>query len=178
MPPWLDAGRLRSAELDLRGAQVLHRAATRPLLLHGLALCSRLADGPLWVALILLLPWLDADGGGRHALLMLLLGAVDLALYYGLKRSTRRQRPFERCDSIRACLKVPDAFSFPSGHTLHAFAFALLLAGFYPGLAPALWAFAALVGLARIVLGLHFPSDVLFGAAIGISTASLVLLAA
>jgi undecaprenyl-diphosphatase len=109
---------------------------------------------------------------------MLLLGAVDLVIYYALKRSTRRQRPFERCDDIHACLKVPDAFSFPSGHTLHAFAFALLLSAFHPALAPLLWSFAALVGLARVVLGLHFPSDVVFGAVIGTATASLVLLVA
>lgn len=176
MPPWLDAGRVRSAELDLRGAQALHRAAARPALLHLLSLCSRLADGPLWVALILLLPWMEAEGGRRHALLMLACGAVNLTLYYALKRGTRRQRPFERCDSIRACLKVPDAFSFPSGHTLHAFAFALLLSAFHPGLAPLLWSFAILVGLARVVLGLHFPSDVLFGAALGCTTAGLTLL--
>ncbi|MDR7297816.1 undecaprenyl-diphosphatase [Pelomonas aquatica] len=175
MPPWLDSGRLRGAELDLRGAQALHRAAARPLLLHLLALCSRLADGPLWVALIVLLPWLS-EGGGREAGLMLLLGAVNLAVYYTLKRSTRRQRPFERCHDIRACLKVPDAFSFPSGHTLHAFAFAMLLASFHPALAPLLWGFAALVGLSRVVLGLHFPSDVLFGALLGTATASLVRL--
>lgn len=93
MPRWLDAGRLRGAELDLRGAQALHRAAGQPAL-HGLlALCSRLADGPLWVGLV----------------------------------------------------------------------------------APLLWSFAALVGLARIVLGLHFPSDVVFGALIGLATGSLVL---
>ncbi|KQY88877.1 phosphatase PAP2 family protein [Pelomonas sp. Root1444] len=175
MPPWLDSGRLRGAELDLRGAQALHRAAARPLLLHLLALCSRLADGPLWVALIVLLPWLS-EGGGREAGLMLLLGAVNLAVYYTLKRSTRRQRPFERCHDIRACLKVPDAFSFPSGHTLHVFAFAMLLASFHPALAPLLWGFAALVGLSRVVLGLHFPSDVLFGALLGTATASLVRL--
>lgn len=176
MPPWLDEGRLRSAELDLRGAQALHRAAARPLLMHGLALCSRLADGPLWVALILVLPWVEKSGGTRHALLMLALGAVNLTVYYALKRSTRRQRPFERCDSIHACLKVPDAFSFPSGHTLHAFAFALLLSAFHPGLAPLLWSFAVLVGLGRVVLGLHFPSDVLAGAALGSMTAGLLLL--
>jgi undecaprenyl-diphosphatase len=178
MPPWLDASRLRSAELDLRGAQALHRAAARPLLSQGLAVCSRLADGPLWVALIVVLPWAEKSGGLRHALLMLALGAVNLGAYYALKRSTRRQRPFERCHSIRACLKVPDAFSFPSGHALHAFAFALLLSAFHPGLAPLLWSFAALVGLSRVVLGLHFPSDVLAGAALGCLTAALVLMAA
>lgn len=172
MPPWLDAGRLRGAELDLRGAQALHRAAARPLLPRVLALCSRLADGPLWVALM---PVLALAGETHLALLMLALGAINLALYYALKHGTRRQRPFERCADIRACLKVPDAFSFPSGHTLHAFAFALLLSAFHPALAPLLWGFAVLVGLARIVLGLHFPSDVLMGALIGTATAGLVL---
>src|SRR5437868_12653153 len=154
MPPWLDAGRLRGAALDLRGAQALHRAAGSPLLHRLLAACSRLADGPLWVALIGLLA---LAGEPRQALAMLGLGAVNLTVYYALKRGTRRQRPFERCDDIRACLKVPDAFSFPSGHTLHAFSFALLLSAFHPALAPLLWGFAALVGLARVVLGLHFP---------------------
>ncbi|PTT84695.1 PAP2 family protein [Pelomonas sp. HMWF004] len=174
MPLWLDAGRLRSAELDLRGAQALHRAAAQPLLLRLLAICSRLADGPLWLLLIGLLPWLH-PAGGRRALQMLQLGGLNLVLYYALKRSTRRRRPFERCADIRACLKVPDAFSFPSGHTLHAFSFALLLSSFYPVLAPLLWGFAALVGLARVVAGLHFPSDVVFGALLGAATASTLL---
>ncbi len=176
MPPWLDSGRLRGAALDLRGAQALHRAAARPWVLHGLAVCSRLADGPLWVALILLMPWL-ANDGGRQARAMLSLGLLDLALYYVLKRGTRRQRPFDRCADIRACLRVPDAFSFPSGHTLHAFAFATLLSGLHPAWGPVLWALALLVGLARVVLGLHFPSDVLAGAFIGMGTGSLMLVA-
>lgn len=172
MPPWLDSGRLRGAELDLRGALALHRAAARPWPLRLLTLCSRLADGPLWVGLIALLA---LAGQGRRALLMLALGALNLLVYYTLKRGTRRQRPFECSADIRACLKVPDAFSFPSGHTLHAFAFAALLSGFHPALAPLLWSFAVLVALSRVVLGLHFPSDVVVGALLGVGTASLVL---
>jgi undecaprenyl-diphosphatase len=68
---------------------------------------------------------------------------------------------------IPACLKSPDAFSFPGGHALHAFAFA-----------PLLWSLAILAALARVVLGLHVPNDVLMGALIGIVTSGLVLLAA
>lgn len=177
MPPWLDNGRLRGAALDLRGAQALHRAAGRRWLMRALGLVSRMADGPLWLAVIAALPWW-VDGGWRESLLMVALGGLNLGIYYAVKQGTRRQRPFERCDDIRACLKVPDAFSFPSGHTLHAFAFALLLSSFHPALAPLLWGFAVLVGLARIVAGLHFPSDVVIGALLGLLTANLVLLVA
>ena len=175
MPQWLDSSRLRSADLDRRAAQLLHRGVARPWVLKLLILCSRLGDAPLWLSLIPVLPFLDAERGGQAAWLVLALGTLDLLIYWCLKRSTRRQRPFEQCLDIRARMRVPDPFSFPSGHTLHAAAFALLLSAFYPGLAPLLWGFAAMVGISRVVLGLHYPSDVLAGALIGAGTASLVL---
>lgn len=175
MPPWLDAGRVRGGEWDRRGARWAHRAALRPGVRRAFALASRLGDTPGWLAVLLLLPLLDTVGGARVAQGMLLLGTVDLLLYWALKRGTRRQRPFEQCDDIRACVSVPDAFSFPSGHTLHASAFALLLGSAYPALALPLWALAGLIGAARVVLGVHYPSDVLVGAALGVLSASAVL---
>ncbi|MEK7737966.1 MAG: phosphatase PAP2 family protein, partial [Pseudomonadota bacterium] len=66
-------------------------------------------------------------------------------------------------------------FSFPSGHTLHAVSFTLVASAAYPVLAPSLWLYTALVALSRPVLGLHYPSDVLAGAAIGALLAQLVL---
>lgn len=176
MPRWLDSGRLRSAELDRRGARALHRAVERPLLLQVLIACSRLADGPMWFALIPLLPLVDARDGPHVARLVLGLGLANLVLYGALKHGTRRERPFRSCEGIHARMRVPDAFSFPSGHTLHAAAFALLLSAYYPALAPLLWGFAAMVGVSRVVLGLHYPSDVLSGALLGAGTASLALL--
>lgn len=179
MPRWLDTGRaarLRSAELDRRAALWLHGVAARPLPLALLVVCSRVADGPLWVALILALPWIDATHGAARAPWLLLLGTVNLLLYVTLKRSTRRMRPFERCDGIRACARVPDAFSFPSGHTLHAVAFALAFSAYYPWTALVLWPLAAVVAMSRVVLGLHYPSDVLVGALVGAGTAALVML--
>ena len=163
---WLDSGRLRSVELDRRAALALHQVVSRPRALAALTWASRLGDGPMWLAIIALQPLIDAQEGMRRAGLLL--------LYWALKRGTRRPRPFEHCQGIRACMKPPDPFSFPSGHTLHAVAFAALLSAFFPVLAPALWAFAGLVAVSRVALGLHYPSDVVAGAAIGGWTASIV----
>lgn len=180
MPRWLDAGRLRSVELDRRGALALHRAVARPRALALFTWASRLGGAPLWLGLIVLQPLLDPAAGPQRAGAMAGLGAVNLLLYWALKHGTRRPRPFEHCQGIRACTKVPDAFSFPSGHTLHAVSFAGLLSAFFPSLAALLWCFATVVGVSRVVLGLHYPSDVLAGASLGAATAAgwLVLLSA
>jgi len=70
-----------------------------------------------------------------------------------------------------------DAYSFPSGHTLHAVAFTIVALSAWPWLAPLPVPFTLLTAASRIALGLHYPSDVLAGAALGaaIAAASLAL---
>jgi len=168
----------RCAEQDLRWAIALHRTAARPGVVTLLVAASRLGDGVVWYLAIAALALIGLFGGPRAWVCgaeMLAVGALNLAIYWCVKHVVGRQRPFVDCPDIHACTRPLDPFSFPSGHTLHAFAFALLLSSFHPGLAPLLWSFAALVGLSRIVLGLHFPSDVVIGALIGLATGSLVL---
>ena len=65
------------------------------------------------------------------------------------------------------CTPPLDEFSFPSGHTLHAVAFWVMLSAYYPGLSWPLGIFALLVALSRVILGMHYPSDVAVGASIG-----------
>lgn len=136
---------------------------------------SRLGDGVLWYALMLILP-LIAGRAGLVASLSMAVGALlGLLIYKGLKAVLVRERPFIAHTDID-CLTAPlDRYSFPSGHTLHAVFFAVVASAWFPGLGPALFGFAALVALSRPVLGLHYPTDVLVGGLIGWALALAVL---
>ena len=84
-------------------------------------------------------------------------------------------RPFRAHHDIVPLVLPLDEFSFPSGHTLHAVTFTVLALAFFPMLAPLLIPFALLVAASRVVLGLHYPSDVLAATMIGcvLATTSL-----
>jgi undecaprenyl-diphosphatase len=167
----------RWVERDRRWALSLHRAAARPAFVRTMALVSVLSDGALWYALMLLVPFLGGPMGPRCALHMLALGTLNLLIYRVLKQHIGRPRPFVECPDIRACARVLDRFSFPSGHTLHAVSYGILLSHHYPAFTWPLATFAALVAVSRVVLGLHYPSDVAAGALIGALTIWLALMA-
>ncbi|UNK41408.1 phosphatase PAP2 family protein [Luteimonas sp. S4-F44] len=144
-----------------------NRACTRLWLRRGFATVSRLGDGVFWYGLMTALVVLDRLDGALAAAHMAATGAVALLLYRRLKRWTRRPRPFAADVRIRAWVAPLDEFSFPSGHTLHAVAFSTVAIAHYPVLAWLLVPFAAAVAASRVVLGLHYPSDVLAATAIG-----------
>jgi undecaprenyl-diphosphatase len=171
----LEARRQLWVERERTWALWLNRAAARPALVALLVVVSWLGDGPLWYALIAALPWWGGPQGPACAWRMMLAGTLNLVLYRWLKSRVARPRPFIGCPGIRACARSLDEYSFPSGHVMHAVGFSLLLGAAYPQFAVAAWAFTALVALSRVVLGLHYPSDVAFGAALGIAGAGVVL---
>lgn len=127
---------------------------------------SRLGDGVFWYALMLTLMAVDGHRGLFAVVHMAATGLAALLLYRLLKRYTRRPRPFLACPGVIAHVPPLDEFSFPSGHTLQAVGFTIVALAWYPLLAPLLLTFTALVAASRVILGLHYPSDVL--AAIGI----------
>lgn len=134
---------------------------------HYFAAVSRLGDGVFWYALMSAMVLFDGWQGLRASAHLAAVGAVSLLLYKGLKRWTRRPRPFAADRHIRAWVAPLDEFSFPSGHTLHAVAFTIVALTYYPALAWLLIPFTASVALSRVVLGLHYPSDVLAATGIG-----------
>jgi undecaprenyl-diphosphatase len=135
-------------------------------------LCAtRGGDGWLWYgmgAVILLF-------GGEQRLAAVAAAALaagtGVALFLRLKKLTGRKRPCAIEPHCWATLLPPDQFSFPSGHTITAFAVAIALSQFYPSLAVGLLFCAVSVAGSRILLGMHFLSDVLAGAVIGTSLA-------
>jgi undecaprenyl-diphosphatase len=152
---------------EYRVCRKLNRGAQFVWLRKALVLASRLGDGPAWYALMLALPLLYGARGARVALIMLAAAAIGLALYKWLKQVLVRERPFIRHAEIDLGTAPLDRYSFPSGHTLHAVAFSWQAIGAFPELAGVLVPFALAVAASRVVLGLHYPTDVAAGAAIG-----------
>lgn len=139
-------------------------------------LVSRLGDGPLYAALGALLALIDTALGPNFLMHGLLAFLVELPLYLLLKNTIRRSRPADALDSLSAFIKPSDKFSFPSGHTAAAFVMATLLTAFYPLCGPIVFPLAIMIGLSRVMLGVHFPSDIAAGAVLGSLCAGLALL--
>jgi undecaprenyl-diphosphatase len=135
------------------------------------AIVSRLGDGVFWYSLVALLPLIYGEHGLYAGIRMAAVGLVGLALYKWLKSRFVRERP---CVSLLGIVQgtLPlDRYSFPSGHTLHAVSFSTLLVASFPELAWLCAPFAMLVAMSRVVLGLHYPSDVFAGAVLGAALA-------
>lgn len=168
----------RLTDWDAAACLRVNRISRRPWPRRLFRAVSRLGDGVFWYALLLALAVGGGERGPAAALQLALTGLACTALYKWLKGRTARPRPYAVRPDI-VCAAAPlDRFSFPSGHTLHAVGFTVVALAHYPALAPLLVPFTVLVALSRPALGLHYPSDVLAGAALGALVACLSLLIA
>jgi undecaprenyl-diphosphatase len=128
---------------------------------------SWLGDYPAWLALGIVVAVRQDAGALGFAAVAIATGVGGVLVYKGLKERLVRERPYVRHGEI-VCGTAPlDRYSFPSGHTLHAVSLTILYGAYEPALLVVMVPFALLVAASRIILGLHYPSDVIAGTAIG-----------
>ena len=98
---------------------------------------------------------------------------AERLIYAVMKRGLKRRRPATILSNYHSVIEAGDEFSFPSGHTSAAFLIVSLLVLFYGSVFVIFYLWAGLVALSRLVLGVHFPTDLLFGGLLGSSVAYL-----
>ncbi|MEZ8095185.1 phosphatase PAP2 family protein [Photobacterium swingsii] len=126
---------------------------------------SRTGDGPLYLIFALCAWWFDSAQGRELVVTGLTAFAIELPLYVVLKNSVKRSRP----SHLPSFITPSDKYSLPSGHTAAAFIMAALITSYYPELAWLVWPWALLIGLSRVLLGVHYISDILVGAVFGLA---------
>lgn len=166
----------RMHRLDSSVCVAVNHTSQYRLIRDSFRLVSRLGDGVFWYGLMVVVLITKGSEGLLPVLHMGVAGLVGTLLYKWLKGKTLRPRPYEVRQDIRLTGIPLDKFSFPSGHTLHAVVFAVVALSYFPQLSIILVPFTVMVGLSRVVLGLHYPSDVLAGAVIGASIAGISFL--
>lgn len=174
MPP-IDDALARIQSWDERWCLRANRALRHAPVEHALRAISQLGDGLLWYVLMLAMLVLDPIRDAVAVLHMIATGTVCSLLYKALKQGTVRPRPYQVLAAIQPGAHALDRFSFPSGHTLHAVALSMLACAYHPALTWVLAPFTVLTAVSRTVLGLHYPSDVLAGGAIGGTVAAISL---
>jgi undecaprenyl-diphosphatase len=108
---------------------------------------------------------------GANAMLFLVLSHAVVQM---VKRTVSRPRPSVHADGITLAVE-PDRFSFPSGHSAAAMSVAIAYALAFPPLAAPLMIVAMLVGASRVMLGVHYPGDVVMGQVLAVATGWLVI---
>jgi undecaprenyl-diphosphatase len=126
---------------------------------------SKVGDWPLSVAVGLML----LAGPGPRAMVIWTAASVSAVIIQcALKKLCARTRPCERLDGPPQRAPIPDKGSFPSGHTLHAIMGLVVVTHALPAVTPVFAVIALLVATSRVVLGVHYPSDVVAGASMGL----------
>ena len=159
-------------QADVTAFEWFTRYKHRETIVKAARLISLSADGPLYMlagaCFLYAHQWEVAK--------VLALGyLVERICYKLFKTLFKRNRPPEAIPGFTSIVEPADKFSFPSGHTSAAFLMTCVMAYFFPWTAWILIPWAMSVGMARVMLGVHFPGDVLAGATMGSSLCLLVV---
>ena len=154
---------------DHRLMRRVHRWSAPRWVRMWMVCATRGGDGWLWYIMTAAILLLGGVARYRAVGSAGLAAALGIVLFLWLKRLTGRKRPCHIEPHCWARLLPPDQFSFPSGHSITAFAVSVPLSLFYPTLMIGLLFCAASVAASRVLLGMHFLSDVLVGSLLGAS---------
>jgi undecaprenyl-diphosphatase len=160
-------------ELDARLSNQM-RVAEKPGALRAIAVfLAHSGDSWFW-AIGLFALWISGPPFWKEWAVVQFASISVLAVFVLLvKFRVKRRRPEGEWGRI---YRSTDPHSFPSGHAARAFLIAAIAAGLGPpGLAAALWIWAPLVSLARVAMGVHYLSDIVAGALLGIIVAVIGL---
>jgi undecaprenyl-diphosphatase len=165
---------LRIAEFDFNLSQRLRLDASRSSLRHVASLLAHSGDSWLWFLGLTAL-YILGNAEWQHRAYMLGLGIMAAAMVvFCLKYTIRRKRPESDWGRL---YRFTDPHSFPSGHAARGAVLAAIALWIGPPwLAAVILAWAPLLGLVRIMLGVHYLLDVLVGFAVGALTGVLVIL--
>ncbi|NHB58759.1 phosphatase PAP2 family protein [Acinetobacter shaoyimingii] len=153
--------------LDLKGCLYLNQWSHHQHILIFFKAVSRLGDRWFWYVMLIWV-WMIQGWSYTPSILYILFGGLTgTCIYKGLKHRTTRPRPYQVHQVIQLGERPLDHFSFPSGHTLHAVMASIVLGFIQPLLLVLMLPFSICVAISRMVLGLHYPSDVIVGAIIG-----------
>lgn len=163
-------------QFDLAVCRQFNKLCTRRGIELFFSVISNLGNGKAWYTLIPALPVFYGTQVLYVSGKMILAGVLGLIIYKIIKSTTERLRPYMVDEQIHLGTPPLDKYSFPSGHTLHATSFSIIVLYYLPELFLLVLPFALLVAASRIILGLHYPTDVLAGAILGTCLAILVIL--
>ncbi len=135
---------------------------------------TRIGDGYVWAGMGISVGFLGSKGP-QIILLLAAAFVIELSLYGSIKRFVSRLRPFASLPGVTMLVVPPDEFSFPSGHTAAAFVMTTMFAVWYPMFLVFMLPLALSIGVSRVYLAVHYPSDVIAGAALGIVSSVLAL---
>lgn len=129
---------------------------------------TKLGDyGFIWLLMIAYLGVFKKEKKKALVLLFALIG-VSLIGNIVLKNIFMRPRPFVTYPYIDLLIQAPSGYSFPSGHSSSSFMMAYMLSYFYPKQRKWFWCLACVIAISRMFLFVHFPTDILAGAVLGI----------
>ena len=128
---------------------------------------SHSANGYVYPVIPFVLMFISPRMGKSFLLSALISFAIELPVYKIIKNSIKRNRPFNAMVNVQNRIFPSDHFSFPSGHTAAAFVVAILISWHLPLISLPVICWAFFVGVSRVYLGVHYPTDIVAGIILG-----------